>query len=381
LFVATCRRSDVDEKKWRRMAGTNSTLVESPRVPAKNLFDFLSSFSSFSSEQFLSEYLFDPISLPYDEKVASADHTTPTSPAPVILKSPDDIREGNQMNQMESHLSTKILLPISQELISINSFYHKAEARHSNQTNQSNLLSVTHLRGIYTALEILWHWGIVPSLPIKISKESLPKSMLISSQLLSDLSERISERRRGDSSSPSSSPLSPLPVSLCTQINDFIEITFRTCTSSMFRGMMIERNYKRILCVCISILCHWNPQNYARSDDQGACFPHPPTHSLFFLAVIQRIRLSCQNLLNGLILDPIVSPEKGVLDQVPEQNFDIDRSTTIEGLRYVSVVGTPVMQQIVGSLLTMILIQPDGLRATLSVYLSGRHTRTHPVSI
>lgn len=29
------------------------------------------------------------------------------------------------------------------------------------------------------------------------------------------------------------------------------------------------------------------------------------------------------------------------------------------------------MQQIVASLLTMILIQPDGLRATLSVYLTG----------
>lgn len=53
-------------------------------------------------------------------------------------------------------------------------------------------------------------------------------------------------------------------------------------------------------------------------------------------------------------------------------DVDIDRCTTIEALRYVSRYGTPIMQNIVGSLLAMILIQPDGLRSTLYVYLSGK---------
>jgi hypothetical protein len=171
------------------------------------------------------------------------------------------------LENLPSDIYLKILLPISQELNRINNVYENAnEANHS---NQSNLLSVNHLRGIYTALEILWQWGILPFLPVNYSKESLPKSILMTSKLLSDITEKLNQKEK---SAPSPS-LVPLPaLSTCIRINELIRIIFRTCTSSMFRGMMIERNYKRILCGCISILCHWNPQSLPTSD-QGHHFP------------------------------------------------------------------------------------------------------------
>lgn len=82
-----------------------------------------------------------------------------------------------------------------------------------------------------------------------------------------------------------------------------------------------------------------------------------------------------------MIIDPIVSPDTFSNTNISEQSVDIDRDTTIEALRYVSMVGSSSMQSIVASLLAMILIQPDGLRSTLSVYLSGDDTFNYQIYI
>jgi hypothetical protein len=291
--------------------------TSSPRIPAQRLLEFITTLASSSenAEDFL-------------EKHFPVDSSSLTSSGAL-----------NETSPLSNEFQHSLLQIIQQELLLINEIYEQSsETSNSKQTSQSNLLSISHLRGIYTGLELLWSWGVSPYLILNndLPKEAVPKSILIQAKLIPEVSDRIKATAGGRGVVPNV---------------EMIVLIFRTCTCHMFRGMMIERNFKRVLCACISILCHCTPQTLPMIDP----------------ATLQQSRFACQNVLNRVIMDPLVSPENSL-----EQNVDVDRCTTIESLRYVSRCGTPVMQHIVGSLLTMILIQPDGLRATLSVYLSGK---------
>jgi hypothetical protein len=317
---------------WRRCGDRRleemTATISSPRISAQRLLEFVTTLSSDS----------DNVTLFIEKYCPSESSSVPTletqSDQPTLpLCTP------TQLSSLSCQVHHNILQVISKELLLINEFYDRPP---ETTNSQANLLSISHLRGIYTGLEILWSWGVFPYLTLTndLLKESVPKSVLIQSKLILEVSERLK---------------STLNSTITVPNIEIIVLIFRTCTCHMFRGMMIERNFKRVLCACISILCHCTPQTLPNLD---------PTS-------LQKSRLACQNLLNQVIMDPLVSPENTPLPNLTEQNVDIDRCTTIESLRYVSMCGTSVMQQIVGSLLTMILIQPDGLRATLSVYLSG----------
>lgn len=331
--------------------------ISSPRIFAQKLLESLTALSSDAEDSnlFMEKYsLLKSSNLPQEIPISSSSSSCSSSLSlPYLSHDP--------ISSLSHHIHHNLLQGIYNELSSILHFYDQTPSPPSspspsppppasssgkgNITNQSNLLSISHLRGVYTALELLWCWGVLPYLTLtkELQKELIPKSILIPSPLILEVSERIKMTLNSITALPNV---------------EIILLIFRTCTCHMFRGMMIERNFKRVLCACISILCHCTPQSLPNIDPRS----------------LQQSRLTCQNLLNRVIMDPLVSPEKDPLLSIPEQNVDIDRCTTIESLRYVSMCGTSVMQHIVGSLLTMILIQPDGLRATLSVYLSGLWT-------
>lgn len=112
----------------------------------------------------------------------------------------------------------------------------------SSNQNQNNLLSISHLRSIYTSIEIIWTWGILPYLKInnyQINNDNIPKSIEISKGLLIDGYNYIQSLQGNGIHS----------------FISFIDIMFKICTFHMFRGMMLERNLKRMLCAIISILC------------------------------------------------------------------------------------------------------------------------------
>lgn len=135
-------------------------------------------------------------------------------------------------------------------LIYFNYYKENNSSSINNNLNQLYLLNILQLRGIYSSLDLLWFWGIKPILNNFCLEfnENIPKSILISSELIINISKLIQ-----------------LNNNKIINLN-YIQIIFNICNLKIFRGMMIERFYKRILFSCILILCHYNSQSLPSID-------------------------------------------------------------------------------------------------------------------
>jgi hypothetical protein len=117
------------------------------------------------------------------------------------------------------------------------------------EVNNNLLISIQHMRVVYTILELLWHWGLKQqltaltcfSLPDEVSQ---PKSLLVNKEMLNFL--LITEK-------------SKLIIN-CTNdllFNDLLRIVkviIDVVTEEMFIHQMLERNLSRLLLSLLTLL-------------------------------------------------------------------------------------------------------------------------------
>lgn len=104
-------------------------------------------------------------------------------------------------------------------------------ARDERSGSRAALLSLNALRGVYTALELLWALALGPFVErhvgCSIAHASYPKSLLVSEFVLKQLSQRVSA--------------TPIP-SLWQYLNLIAQVVF----STSFTGMVVDRNFRRV---------------------------------------------------------------------------------------------------------------------------------------
>ena len=104
----------------------------------------------------------------------------------------------------------------------------------------ATLMSISQLRGVYTAVELIWCWGIIPSIKgcVKVEeKEIYPKSILVPQTVMVNTQRELISVAR--------------PYPQCDDdvntLRDMLDVLERTCSSFVFGAMMLGRNLKRIL--------------------------------------------------------------------------------------------------------------------------------------
>mmetsp|Transcript_16477 Transcript_16477/g.24799 ORF Transcript_16477/g.24799 Transcript_16477/m.24799 type:complete len:1102 (-) Transcript_16477:57-3362(-) len=203
-------------------------------------------------------------------------------------------------------------------------------ARHINEMqgmegSESVVFSISQLRGVYTALEVVWSWGLYPMLSeiVKRPREMHPKVMVISEENMRCRSEELVASCSGTSIGEWRGNAIMRMLSVLT------EVSF----SPPFRAMMAARNETRVFCVCIAVLSGESDISFLEEHKQVAT------------------RFFSEALLSG-----------GVFN---------DRKEVVHALRYSAAVGSARMRTLAGEGLTAVLMQEDGLRVMLSVYLDG----------
>lgn len=125
------------------------------------------------------------------------------------------------------------------------------QKRQAKPTPPPTIMSITHLRGVYTAIEILWLWGVEAALAAgglvtaasqNFTQASHPKSLLLSAPCMRAVFKAIL------------SSLSPQVVLQdSSTIWSLVTAIDHTVRHLSFRGMMLQRNLPRVVLACIAL--------------------------------------------------------------------------------------------------------------------------------
>jgi hypothetical protein len=186
-------------------------------------------------------------------------------------------------------------------------------------TPPPNIMSITHLRSVYTAIEILWCWGVnsvlasaslvAPPAAAMFSPPAYPKSMMVAGPQMFDVLNAIRESLLPGASSIETHSLA---------VWNIVATIDHSVRHLSLRGMMLQRNLPRLVLAAIALKPH---------------VPVPPTPS----------QLLQQNL---------VSPD----DHMKIIREDEDMILYIQALQHASRVGRKSPQREAAHLLTGILL-------------------------
>ena len=193
------------------------------------------------------------------------------------------------------------------------------------------LLSINHLRAIYTSLEIIWHWGILPFTgPVATIDNQLehPSSLFLKLNFLCKVRNELVD----------SNDLSTIYLYINTMSN--------ICKCTLFNSLMLDRVLPRILISCMVL--------------QHEC--HQPCNNINNYKHIK---------LDEDITNCIKKSTRKILYDFVNGHFN-EKVLVIYCLKYASN-GPPWMQTLSTRIMTHILLSDDGLEAVIRGSAQGKY--------
>jgi hypothetical protein len=243
----------------------------------------------------------------------------------------------NKTKITHREVMTQILDPITLHLASINTIIDQVSASDTvaghTARPPATLLSITQLRGVYTAVELLWRWGISPVIGNMLKgdqRSTYPKSIIVIESTVIGVEKLIVAA----DTTPDTSAM----------LESIVRLLERTCTSFVFRGMMLGRNLKRIIVAAISLI------------------------------EICEVTLSSAEHSAGGDMKPLYTYSSTLLQQIMDCRPPyVDTVAVVDALRHASLLGSPPIQKRTSGCLVHVLLLPNGLRSVLAVYMDGNH--------
>lgn len=140
------------------------------------------------------------------------------------------------------------------------SITQQSRGKKNRPTPPPTIMSISHLRGVYTAVEVLWCWGVEPLLaaatitavpsPQSFSLPTYPKSMIIPGTLMHSLVAKIQNSLNADMIMTHASKLWRIVLT--------IEHSVRHLS---LRSMMLQRNFSRLVLAAIAVKPYITPSS------------------------------------------------------------------------------------------------------------------------
>lgn len=133
-------------------------------------------------------------------------------------------------------------------ILTINQINDKDELVSGKSGPPAALMSISQLRGIYTALELFWQWGLLPKIDHLLKNRetaAYPKSIILPESLVNRIQNLIK-------TSPTFEQVNLRNIG---ELAPFLHDIEAVCTNDMFQGMMLGRNINRIVTSLLALHC------------------------------------------------------------------------------------------------------------------------------